>query len=414
MSDEISLRNPAPDEFLRFMAPLSIAFNDEISEAAIENDRHTIELDRFVGALEGDAVVGCSGAHSFRLTVPGGEVAAAGVTAVGVLPSHRRRGILRQMMTWMFEQARERHEPVAILWASEAAIYQRFGYGPGTLSSAFEISTDKVRFGQPIEPSGRFRIVGIDEAAERFPPIYEHVRRSTPGTLNRNDARWRREVLYDAEWYRRGEGAKILALYEVEGKTRGYVIYRTRGDWDTSGPKGVITVHELTALDAEAEQALWQWVSGIDLIGTLRGRRGPLPHPLQLMLTEPRRLAVTVTDGSWLRIIDLPAALAARSYGAAGQLVMEVTDSFCPTNAGRWQLTAAAGGSPARATVTPAAEVAPDLALDIADLAAVYLGAFRFADLQRARRVRECRADAVTTADRLFRTDRAPVNATMF
>ena len=146
MSDEISLRNPAPDKFPRFIAPLSIAFNEEISAAAIENDRYTIELDRFVGALDGHEVVGCSGAYSFRLTVPGGEVGAAGVTAVDVLPSHRRRGILRQMMTWIFEQARQRHEAVAILWASEAAIYKRFGFGPGALSTAFEVPTDKVRF----------------------------------------------------------------------------------------------------------------------------------------------------------------------------------------------------------------------------------------------------------------------------
>jgi predicted acetyltransferase len=411
MPTEITLRTPTPDEFARFMAPLSVAFNEEISAAAIDNDRRTIELDRFVGAIDGDDVVGCGGAYTFRLTVPGGEVGAAGVTAVGVLPTHRRRGILRQMMTWFFEQARQRHEPVAILWASEAAIYQRFGYGPGTVSSAFEIPVARIQFRRPIEVPGRFRLVDVDEAANRFPPIYDTVRPLTPGALSRTDTRWRWEILYDAEWYRQGEGAKLRALYEVDGETRGYVIYRTRGDWDTSGPKGIVTIQELVALDPEAEQALWQWVSGIDLIATLRGRRGPQPHPLQLLLTEPRRLGVTATDGSWIRIIDLPAALSARSYATPGDLVIDVADAFCPANAGRWQIVARAGEA---TRVEPAGDAPADLTLDISDVAAVYLGAFRFTDLRRAGRVHECRPEAVTQADDMFRTAARPLNSTMF
>ena len=410
MPNEIALRNPSPEEFPHFMAPLSVAFSEEISDAAIENDRKTVELDRFLGAFDGDEVVGCGGAYSFRLTVPGGEVGAAGITAVGVLPSHRRRGILRQMMTWLFDQARERHEPVAILWASEAAIYQRFGYGPGTVSSAFEIPTARLQFRRPVEVPGRFRLVDVDEAAARFPAVYEVVRRSTPGMVNRTDARWRWEVLHEAPWYRRDEGAKLRALYEVDGEVRGYVIYRTKGDWDTSGPKGVVMVQELTALDPEAEQALWTWVGGIDLIATVRARRAPLPHPLQLLLVEPRRLGLTATDGSWIRIIDLAGALEARSYAGSGELVLEVTDAFCPANDGRWRLAAGTG----RAMVTPAANATPDLTLDISDVAAVYLGAFRFTDLRRAGRVHECRAGAIAEADALFRTEVAPLTTTMF
>jgi predicted acetyltransferase len=410
MPNEITLRTPSDTEFARFLGVLAVAFNEEFSDAAIENDRRTVELDRFVGALDGDDVVGCGGAYSFRLTVPGGEVGAAGVTSIGVLPSHRRRGILRQMMTWLFDQARERHEPVAILWASEAAIYQRFGYGPGTVSSAFEIAVDKIRFRRQVEVPGRFRLVDVDEAAERFPPVYEVVRRSTPGTVNRTDARWRWEVLHDAPWYRQGEGAKLRALYEVDGEVRGYVIYRTKGDWDTSGPKGVATVQELTALDPDAEQALWAWVGGIDLIAAVRARRAPLPHPLQLLLTEPRRLGLTATDGSWIRIIVLADALEARSYAGSGELVLEVADAFCPANDGRWRLSAVSG----HATVLPAPDAEPDLTLDISDVAAVYLGAFRFTDLRRAGRVRECRPGAVAAADALFRTEVAPLTSTMF
>jgi len=417
MPDEIVLRNPTEAEFHRFFAPLSIAFNRRMTDDEIDNDRRTIELDRFIGALEGDSVVGCGGAHSFRLTVPGGEVGAAGITGVGVLPSHRRRGILRQMMTWWFEQAHARHEPVAILWASEAAIYQRFGYGQATQQTFLEAHTDRIRFLRPVETPGRIRLIELDEAMTLFPPIYDALRPHLPGSVNRTEGRWRHELLADAGWSRTEQGDKILVTIERDGEARGYAIYRQKSDWDLTGPKGIVTVHEVAALDPVSEQALWQWLFGIDLIGTVKGWRGPAPHPLQLMVTEPRRLATTLNDGMWLRIIDLPATLAGRGYDLAGTLRMEVTDVFRPSNAGRWELSVhgrgAAGDGAARvARIDPASEV--DLALDISDLAAVYLGAFRFADLAQAGRVRECRAGGLATADALFSTPRRPSNATMF
>lgn len=412
MPDEIVLRTPTEAEFGRFISPLSIAFNHRMSDAEIEVERRTTELDRFVGALDGEAVVGCGGAFSFRLTVPGGEVGAAGITGVGVLPSHRRRGILRAMMGWWFDQARERDEPVAILWASEAAIYQRFGYGQATQQTFMDAAKDRIRFLRPVETPGRIRIVEPDEALRLFPPVYELLRPRVPGSIARTEAMWREGLLADHEWTRHDNGDKVLVVLERDGAPQGYVIYRQRGDWDTTGPKGVLTALEVTALDAVTEQALWQWLFSVDLIGTVRVWRGPAPHPLQLMVTEPRRLAVTVNDGTWLRIIDLAGALAARTYGGAGTLVMDVTDEFCPSNAGRWRLSVTGAGRAGVARVEASAEV--DVALDISDLAAVYLGAFRFADLAAAGRVRPCRAGGVETADALFSTPQRPTNATMF
>jgi predicted acetyltransferase len=415
MPDEITLRSPSAEEFPRFVAPLSIAFNRRMTEAEIEVDRRTTEFDRWVGALEGDAVVGCGGAFSFRLTVPGGEVGAAGITGVGVLPSHRRRGILRRMMRWWFDQARERHEPVAILWASEAAIYQRFGYGLATQQSFFEAPTARIRFLRPIESPGRVRIVELDEAMALLPPIYDAVRPGVPGSIARTEGFWREGLLADHEWSRHDNGDKVLVVLEIDGAVRGYAIYRHRSEWDVTGPKGVVTVMEVTGLDAGVEQALWQWIFGIDLIATIRGWRLPVPHPLQLMVTEPRRLGVTVNDGTWLRVLDLPAALEARSYAGPGSLVLDVSDEFVPDNAGRWQLTVAAGGPDARATVTRAPGTAPvDVAVDVSAIAAAYLGAFRFADLAAAGRATECRPGGLAAADALFATQRRPSNATMF
>lgn len=414
MSNEITLRSPTADEFPRFIGPLAIAFSEEISEAAIENDRQTIELDRFFGALDGESVVGCGGAYGFRLTVPGGEVGAAGITGVGVLPSHRRRGILRSLMHRMVDQARERGEPVAILWASEGAIYQRFGYGFGTLQTEFDSMRDKIVFSRPVESPGQMRIVGVDEAADRFPAIYDAIRGSTPGFVTRSDARWRFELLADAEWMRHGNGPKVLALLEVDGAARGFVIYRSRSDWESSGAKHVISVLDLMGLDPVVEQALWQWVFSIDLVASVRGSRGPVPHPLQLLVTEPRRLGARVSDATWLRIIDLPAALLARSYRGPGSLVIDVTDAFCPWNAGRWQLTVPGPGGGRATFIRVATSTGADLEADIRDLASVYLGALRFSDLARAGRVGERRAGAVGLADQLFATPGAPWNSTMF
>jgi predicted acetyltransferase len=407
----ITLRNPTDETLESFYVPISIAFGEEFNAAEIEMERHFIELDRVFGAFEGETPVGLSGAFTFRLTTPGGEVGAAGVTLIGVMPTHRRRGILRLMMTRLFDQARERGEPVAILWASEAAIYERFGYGMGTLQTEMEAPKDKIVFARPVDAPGRVRIVERDEAIEHFPPIYEARRAVLPGSLNRVDAKWRHQLLHDAEWMRHGNGPKVLALWEVDGEARAYVVYRLKADWDTRGPKSVATVLELIGLDAPSEQALWQWIFSIDLVQTVRLWRGPYPHPLQLLVTEPRRLALGVADGTWLRIIDLPAALEGRSYRGPGSLVIEVTDDFCPWNAGTWQLSVPDADGEAKVTGTRAA---PDLSMDIRDVATVYLGAFDFRQLAAAGRVKECRPDALAAADALFATPMTPYNSTVF
>src|SRR6476659_8711239 len=168
--DTISLRQPEPTEIRTWFRVLDAAFADDVSDAEFEDDR-------MIGAVEGDAWVGAGAGYSLRLTVPGGvEVGAVGITAIGVMPSHRRRGILRQVMGWLIDQAGERGEPVAILWASETAIYQRFGFGIGTLQGTFDIERSRARFAHPVEPLGRMRLVDRDEALDCIPPVYEAMR----------------------------------------------------------------------------------------------------------------------------------------------------------------------------------------------------------------------------------------------
>lgn len=399
--DTIRLAQPGPDELADWIKPANAAFGEASSPEAFAHGCRLLEPDRLIGAKDGDAWVATAAAYSFRLTVPGGrEVGAPGLTDVAVAPSHRRRGILRRMMTWLFDQAVDRGEPVVILWASESAIYQRFGYGIGTLQSSFDIERTRIRFTRPVEPIGRMRIVERDEALRLIPPVYEAVRRRTPGAVSRDEARWADDLLFDAEWMQRGNGSKFLAVLEVDGEVCGYVLYRVLSQWDDRGPNNVVLAMEVVGLDHAAERTIWSWVMDLDLAGHVRGWRGPVPHPLLLELTEPRRLALTIREGLLLRILDVRAALEGRDYAAPGSLTFDLTDADRAVNNGRWRLDVADGGDARLTTATDE----PDLRLDTSDLATVYLGAFRFADLARSGRVTECRPGAVAGADRLFAT----------
>lgn len=411
MTDDITLISPSDAELRDWVQPLVSAFYEDFAEGEFESERPLLEPSRLVGAFDGEQRIGSAGAFSMRLTVPGGEVPASGITAVGVLPDHRRRGVLRRMMDWLVADARDRGEPVAVLWASEAAIYRRFGFGNGTLSSHFEVERSRIAFRTPMVARAgvRVRLVDADEALRLMVPIYDAMRPTVPGSLDRHVLRWKNQLLPDAEWMRHGNGPKYRAVLEVDGEPRGFAIYRIKSDWEPRGPKSGLLVTEVVGLDAEAEQTLWQWIFSMDLVATVRGWRQPSPSPLKQWVVEPRRLGLTAGDGLWLRLLDLPAALQARSYAGEGTVVLEVTDDMMEANAGRWKLEVREG----RATVTTTT-AQPDLSLDIAELASTYLGALRFSDLDRAGLVRAADPGVLQTADVLFTPFRAPFCNTMF
>lgn len=403
------------DEADRFGAPIDAAFAEDFSPAEIADWRATREPERFIAAFEGPdgtEPFGCAAAYTVRLTVPGGEVGAAAVTAVGVRPDQHRRGILRAMMRQQLDDVRSRGEPVAVLWASEGAIYQRFGYGLATLNGYFEAEAARTTFARPHVPEGRLRLVSEEAALAAFPPVYDAMRAVTPGALSRTEPWWK-VVLADPEYSRHGAGPKLRYIYEAGGAPEGYAMYRVKSDWDHRGPKSQLEVYEVVTLTPRALRDTWRFLFGIDLVRTVRAGRQPVPNPLQHLLAEPRALGLVTLDGIWLRLVDLPAALAARRYGTADSLVLEVSDAFCPWNAGRWHLatTGEAGATTGEATPTDAA---PDLVLDTTDLAAVYLGGVRLADLALGGRVVEATPGAVRRADALFVGDRTPWCVTMF
>jgi predicted acetyltransferase len=393
----VAIRNPTQDEWRAAMEMTSSVFGDELKDDDFERYSKTLDRERFYVAYDGDAPVGTAADFPFTLTVPGGEIAAGGVTWVAVLPSHRRQGILTQLMRRELEDLHERGEPLAVLWASEAAIYGRFGYGMA--APHFDMDADRSRFALRGEPSpvGKARMVALEDALEPCVHVYERVRPTIPGFIGRTREWWQTYRLADNERWRRGASPKYVAVIELDDEPAAYAIYRVKGEWEGGFPKGQVRVVEALAATPVAERELWRFVFGIDLSVSVDSRLDP-GSSLPLMVDDARSLKLRLSEGLWLRIVDVAGALAGRSYAADESAVLELSDDFCPWNAGRWRV----GGDVAR-TDEPA-----DLELDVADLASAYLGAFTFTRLARAERVRELSDGALARADALFRTARPP------
>ncbi|MDQ3881430.1 MAG: GNAT family N-acetyltransferase [Chloroflexota bacterium] len=406
----IELRPYQPDEARRYLEVCEMAFGEGVNEAGLASWLPLLERERSLCAIDDGAMVATAGIYSFSMTIPGGELPVAAVTMVGVLPSHRRRGILTSMMRRQLEDVRGRGEPIAILWASEGGIYQRFGYGLASLIGRIQVDRARTTYRRPTPPQGRMRLIETDEAAALLPAIYDRFRRDVPGAVSRSEAWWRAGPLYDAEHVRRGAGPLFRAVYDVDGSPEGYALYRIRSGWDFAGSLSTLLVREAIGVTPSAVADVWRFLFDVDLVAQIEADRAEPDHPLLLLVEEPRRLRLTLGDGLWLRIVDVPGALTPRSYAARDALTLELEDGFCPWNAGRWRVDAReADGVRVERT-----SGAPDLVLDVTDLAAAYLGAFSFSDLRHAGRVTECRPGAVARADRMFRTERAPWNPVMF
>jgi predicted acetyltransferase len=355
-----------------------------------------LPLDRMHAAFDGDRIIGGAGAFPFELTVPGGTVGCAGVTVVGVLPTHRRRGVLTAMMRTQLEDVRERGEPIAALWASEEVIYRRFGYGLASLAGEIQIPSGYSTLREPPDPSASVRLVKLDEAKDALAPIYDRVRAGTPGMFERSDEWWETRTFFDPPDRRQGGGEKNAIVLELGGEPAGYALYRIHTKFESGAAAGHVDAIEAVADGPVATRELWRVLLDMDWKATLKGYLLPIDHPLMHQLTYPRRMKMRVGDGLWVRLVDVGAALSARAYGAEGPIVLEVEDPFLPENAGRWRL---AGGAAERT------EDEADLALDVGELGAAYLGGFTFGELVRAGTVRELRDGGAARADAVFLTN---------
>ena len=388
-----------PVEFRDALRPIFHFFGRAPNEEAAEQFGRVLPAERMHAAWQDGTAVGGAGAFPFDLTVPGGRVRAAGVTVVGVLPTHRRRGILRSMMRAQLDDVHERGEPVACLWASEGTIYGRFGYGLASLAGEIELARDRAAFAQPLEPGGRLRLVDAQEAAEALPRIYDRVAAETPGMFARSRDWWDVRLLSDPEWRRRGGGELQRVLLELDGEPAAYALYRLNLSFDQGISMGTTDVVEALAATPRATAGIWRYLLDVDWMARVKANLLPLDHPLFLLLAEAHRMRFRVGDGVWVRLVDVGAALSARAYAGDGAVVLDVRDEFCPWNAGCWRL------EPGTAART---EAEPELRLDVTALGSAYLGGFTFAELATGLRVEELAPGAIARADALFRTDRAP------
>ncbi|NUW35870.1 GNAT family N-acetyltransferase [Nonomuraea sp. SMC257] len=353
-------------------AVLQEAFGWRPSPAQDERFRAETEFDRTLAAFDGDDIAGLTAAFSLTMTVPGGrQLPVAGVTAVSVLPSHRRRGILSSLMRRQLADVRERGESVAALYASEAAIYGRFGYGRAASQLRFGIRTHETAFvpGAPHDPALRMRVVTPEERRADFARVFASVVTRRPGLYARRSATWD-AVLADTDADQRGAGPLRAIVAEDDGGVRGYALFRIRPSWDEDGlPDGELQLRELFAADPAAYALLWRGVLDRDLITRVEAEGRPVDDPIIALLADARRLRARWSDELWVRVVEVDKALSARSYAAPVDLVVEVEDEVCPWNARRWRLTA----DPAGAECKPVEEE-PDVSLPVAALGSAYLG----------------------------------------
>jgi predicted acetyltransferase len=416
--DAIEIRPPRKEEFHEVVGVSNLAFGEEVppeDEAAFSVG---FPFDRALCAYEGGRMVAVSAVYSLELTIPGRTaVSNGGVTWIATLPTHRRRGFLRRLMTAQLADMRGRGEAVSTLLAAEGTIYGRFGYGPATSVASFRVRRPYAVFTDPLEDPDRMILLNAEEAAAQLPPLYEAVRLSQPGAVSRS-AGWWTQYLYDPVTERGGATKMIHAKHQTKaGGDDGYVSYRVKEEWDGYTSHNEVQVVEVMATSPTAYKALWNYVLNTDLSHTISCVKGRVDEPLRWLLVDPRRFEVTaLADDLYLRLLDVPRALAARAYRATGELVLEVTDCFPVPGANRYALRVAPASDPPSVSSVECEPTKrkPHLAIGIADLGAAYLGGVSFTALATAGRVQELSAGAVERADTLFSTSLAPHNSTEF
>jgi predicted acetyltransferase len=389
------------DELSGALHPIMHYFGGGFGESDLARWSKIIDIPRMHAAREDGQVVGGAGAFTFEMSVPGGGlVPSAGVTVVGVLPTHRRRGILTAMMRAQLDDVHRRGEPVAWLWASEETIYRQFGYGMASLSGEVEIPKSATAFERTVERRGQTRIVTADDALAPFAEIHDRARREQPGMFSRTPDWWKYRRLADSERGRAGGGGELnRALLTIDGKPEAYALYRVHQSFEGATTTGFLNVIEAVGATPLATREIWRFLLDIDWVSRIKAAQLPVDHPLVFLMARPRLMRMRLTDALWVRLVDVPKALAARAMTPGEPVVIEVHDAFCPWNAGRYRLDGR--------TVAPTTD-APDLDMDVNALGSIYLGGFTFAQLLGAGVVGEMTAGAAARADLLFPRDRAP------
>ena len=407
----IQIRPATPDEFELLHATVATAFGEAPSERFVEQLRRLVPPERTLCAFDGPALVAGMNVLPLRVRWGDGWLPMGGVSGVGTLPTHRRQGLLRSLMERALAEMHERGEMAAILYASLAAIYHRYGYGVATAQQRMDARRDAFRWLDDDRPGGRVRLVQAAAAASQLGPVYERWAELRTLALARTPEWWRLGVLNPPELEQQ---ALLTALHEGRDGPDGYVLYRMAqgaegGDLaDGWPPHQRLVVRELVATRPAAYRALWDYLLRYDLVDTYRVTHAPADDPLFHMVQDPRHLNGVVHDGLYMRPLNCRALVEGRRYGGDGRLVLELRDPLCRWNDGRWLLEADSGGARFERT-----ELEPELWLEVGAFATLVSGCAGAGRLAAAGRVRAS-DDAIELAERLFRVARAPFCADGF
>jgi predicted acetyltransferase len=373
-----------PERLEEFFAAILRGFHDEYVADRWEPHRKVFEPERSFGFQVDGRWISTCGAYTRRLTVPGGTVPVAAITVVTVQPSYRRRGLLTEMMKHQLRDIRERgEEPVALLWASESAIYGRYGYGQACPQVQLSGKTKTTAFRPDVDlGSGSVGEVERDEAIPVIKRLHQALLPKRVGALDRNDDWWVVKW-HDPEPWRHGASAYRFALhYDRRGRADGYVAFRVKNDWSESGAE--IIVEELDADGARARAALWRFVLDLDLVRRFSKQGAPMDETVRYIVADLRSVKAEQQDGTYARLVDVARALEARRYLTDLDVIIGVKDPLLTHNNGNIRLEAGPDG----ASVTRSRR-RPDLIMNVRDLSAIYLGGIPLNALARAGLVAE-------------------------
>ncbi|TCC03668.1 GNAT family N-acetyltransferase [Kribbella soli] len=388
--------------------PVGRVFGEAMMFESTADDlgRQLFEPERTLVATDGAEIIGTTKALTRDLSVPGAVVDAAHVTGVGVRATYRRRGVLSQLMG---RQLREVPEAIAVLWASEPAIYGRFGYGAAAWGTNYEIDLRRVGPTNDRIRPGALGVLTVDEALKELPTVLRRAQEQRPGVSGRSDLRWQKH-LEDKPDDRGGRTARQILVHRDEaGTINGYALWRGKMNWVPTGPANEVLVEELVAPDATAYRVLWQHLLTMDLTAKVGYGYAAVDEPLQQLVSTPTALERRVGESLWLRVTDVPRALQQRQYAVPVDVVLDVTDDLIEANTGRFRLTADGSSVRCERTDDPA-----DLSLSIAVLGAAYLGGRPLAEFAPTGRVTEHTPGTLARATAAFGWPTAPVSLEVF
>jgi predicted acetyltransferase len=409
----LDIRPIADDELQTLVETSGAGFLERRDAAAVTAELRPLwDLRRTWAAFDDGRMCGTFRSWATDITVPGGgQLPATAIAGVSVLPTHRRRGILRGMVAAEHAAARERGEALSLLWAAEYPIYGRFGYGPACHDASWALTTRATGFHDPaVADAGSVALVEpSEEAVDTIRGIFEAWRPRQPGEIRRRDYRWGFDLgVRPSAWGDAWKG--FLAIHrDAAGTADGFARYHATEHWDKGQPSYTLNLDELHALTDEAYASLWQFLAGYDWVATIKADRRSPSERLPWLLTNARAASVEVGDGLWVRLLDIARSLEGRRYERTGTLVLEIADPESTGGRVRLELDAGADGASARPTTRSA-----DLTLDVAALGAAYLGARGLGYAVLATGADEHRSGALAEADALFRTLDEPWCSTFF